>query len=161
MPQAPESLVADLLAELGRRFYQGKPVKVWMQDQKPLLLALTWPAGWLQQRGVSLPVARYGEILREVISGIGTHGDLAKIEHFPSYLLHCVRLWFVHHGEDLYYRQKSIRDAIDLAVLQRGSAQPASALDPIEALAAAHRVLATRKRPAKTRPVDSGQTTFF
>ena len=158
---APDAMIAGLLAEIGRRFYQGKGAKRWAQDQKPLMLALTWPAGWLQQRAVSLPVARYREILREIVEGIATHGDVAKIEYFPGYLQRCIRLWFVHNGEELYERQKSIRNALDLDFLKRGVAPAKAAPDPVEALAAAHRVLASAKRPVKARGRDDGQTTFF
>ncbi|MBI5771893.1 MAG: hypothetical protein HZA93_29240 [Verrucomicrobia bacterium] len=160
--ESPDGMVSELLADIGRRFYQGRrPPQKWLQDQKPLMMTLTWPAGWLKTRGVSLSVARYREILREIVTGIATHGDLAKIEYFPSYLQHCVRLWFVHNGEELYYRQKGIRDALDLGILKGGAPKAPVGPDPMDALAAAHRVLASQKRAAKTRKEDSGQTTFF
>ncbi|MBI5768718.1 MAG: hypothetical protein HZA93_13050 [Verrucomicrobia bacterium] len=159
--ESPDGMVAELLAEIGRRFYQGKGAKRWGQDQKPLMMTLTWPATWFKQRGVSLSVARYREIMREIVEGIATHGDLAKIEYFPGYLQQCVRLWFVHNGEELYYRQKSLRDSIDLALLKGAIGRAPAGPDPMEALAAAHRVLASQKRPTKTRKEDCGQTTFF
>lgn len=159
--ESPDAMVAELLTEIGRHFYQGKSAKSWLQDQKALTMTLTWPAGWLKNRGVGLSVARYREIMREIIVGINEHGDLAKIDYFPSYLQHCVRLWFVHNGEELYYRQKSIRDSIDLALLKGGSAQAPAGPDPIEALAAAHRVLASQKRAAKTRKNDGDQLSFL
>jgi hypothetical protein len=157
--EAPEKMVAELMADIGRRFYQGAQTKRWMQDQKAIMVALTWPAGWLQQRGVSLPVDRYRRILVEIIDGIAEHGDVGKIDYFPAYLQRCVRLWYVHNGEDLYYRQKSIRDSMDLRLLKGGT--PAAGPDPIEALAAAHRVLASGRRAAKPRLTDDGQTSFF
>lgn len=160
--EAPDAMVAELLAELGRRFYHGRrPVHKWGQDQKALMMTLTWPAGWLKTRGVSLPVARYREILAEIIDGIASHGDLAKIEYFPSYLQHCVSQWFIHNGEELYERQKSVRNAMDLRFIKTGTAQAPSGPDPMEALAAAHRVLVGQKKAGKAPKKDDGQTSFF
>lgn len=159
--EAPDAMVSELLGEIGRRFYHGRrPPQKWLQDQKPLMMTLTWPAGWLKTRAVSLSVARYREIMREIIDGIAAHGDVAKIGFFPSYFQRCVSLWFSHNGEELYYQQKSIRDSLDLAILKGGALKPAIAPDPMEALAAAHSVLASQKRPAKSRK-DKSQTLLF
>lgn len=159
---APDAMVAELLADIGRRFYHGRrAVHKWGQDQKALMMTLTWPAGWLKTRGVSLPVARYREILGEIIEGIASHGDLARIEYFPSYLQHCVSQWFIHNGEELYERQKSVRNAMDLRFIKTGTAQAPAGSDPMEALAAAHRVLAGQKKAARARPADDGQGSLF
>lgn len=158
---APDAVVSELLADLGRRFYHGKrPVQKWGQDQKALMMTLTWPAGWLKNRGVSLPVGRYREIMVEIVQGIADHGDTAKIEYFPSYLQRCVQLWWVHNGEEVYNRQKSLRNAMDLRFIKTGTAQAPAGPDPIEALAAAHRVLAGQKKAGKAKK-DDGQTSFF
>lgn len=157
----PDAMVQELLGEIGRRFYAKDDGERWLKHQPALMLALTWPAGWLKQRGVTLPLDRYRTTMMEIIEGIAEHGDVSKVGYFPAYFLHCVRLWFVHNGEEVYERQKHVRNAIDRKMLQGGAAQAGTAPDPIEALAAAHRVLAGRKRPAKAPKAADSQTTLF
>ena len=155
----PDAVIEELLASINARFYAKTGARQWLQDQKPLMLALTWPATWLAQRGISLTLDRYEAILREILTTVQTHGEVAAIKYFPAYLLRCVRLWFVHHGEALYEERKRIRNAIDLRMLKGGT--PRTAPDPIEALVAANRVLAAGGRRIKTAKNDTEQTSFF
>ncbi len=159
--ESPDGMVAELLAEIGRLFYAQNDGARWLKHQPALLLALTWQAGWLTQRAITLPLPRYRAVMMEIIAGIAEHGDVAKIEYFPAYFLRCVQLWFVHNGEEVYERQKSIRNVIDRTLLHGAAGRAGPAPDPIEALAAAHRVLAGRKRATKTHNAADAQTTFF
>ena len=157
---SPDVMINELLAEIGRLFYAKNDGERFLKHQPALKLALTWQAGWLKQRGVTLPLARYRAILVEIIQGIAEHGDRSKIGYFPAYFLHCLQQWFVHNGEEVYARQKSIRNAIDLSFL-KGAVQASAAPDPIDTLAAAHRVLARHRRPAKAqKPADSQPSLF-
>lgn len=157
----PDQLIEELLAAINSTFYKAATAKRWMQDQKPLMLALTWPASWMAERGISMTVERYEKILRGVLEGIRRHGETAKIEHFPSYLLRCVRLHFVHHGEDLWQEQKRLTASLDLRFLDRGPAKAAATPDPIAALSAAHRVLASGSKRAKAAKTDAFQASLF
>lgn len=156
--QHPEKLLEQLLSELNQAFYAKEAAKGWLQDRPALALAITWPATWLAQRGISVEAERYGKILREIIDGIVRHGDVAKIKHLPTYFDRCVRAYFVHNGEELYEERKKLRTAIDLRFLKHLPAAPA-AVDPIEALAAAHRVLASgnRRKQSASASKDASQ----
>lgn len=157
----PDAVIERLLATINTTFYASRDARAWLIDQKPLTLALTWPATWLNQRGVGLPLDRYEAILREILTEIRTHGDLAAIRHFPTYLLRCVKLRFQHNGEALYEEGKRLRNVLDLRFLKGMATQPAPAVDAIEVLAQAHRMLATRRPAAKSRRHDDDQPTLF
>ena len=109
---APEDMVQVLMRDLRKKFYAAADEKRWFQDQKALMMTLTWPATWLNERGIGLPVDRYNSIIREIIAGIERHGDVAAIKHFPTYFAHTVRQWFVHQGEELYEERKRMRPAL-------------------------------------------------
>jgi hypothetical protein len=161
--QMPQALVAKLMEHVRTQFY-GDQEKRFYQEQRELMGVLTWPAAWLRERRITLPMARYEAILRGVILEMQRHGDTGKVRHFPSYFARCVRLWFVHNGEALYMERKSLRDALPnmRELLARTGAKEA---DPVEALAAAHAVLATRKAGPKTARKDASkddsQSTLF
>jgi len=159
--EAPEAMIERLMARINRDFYASDPARRWLQDQKPLLMAITWPATWLNQRAIGLPISRLEGIHGEILAGIRTHGDLAKIRYFPAYYFDCVRKWFVHQGEALYEERKHIRNALDLRFLKGGQAVQVAGPDPIQALVAAHRVLASTGRRPKTQKSDADQPLLF
>lgn len=158
--EAPESAVARLLGRINTEFYAAADAKEWLRDEPAVRLALLWPATWLNRRAVSLPVSRYASILGAILDGIRRHGKLAGIKHFPSYLFHAIEQWFVHHGDELYQERKHIRNAIDLTALRAGPTHQ-NAPDPIEAMAAAHRLLSSRRKTAKTAAHDPKQVSFL
>jgi len=100
LPQRRESDPAAL-----RRFHR---------DRRMLLYALTWPAVWLERRGLTCPPGRYRALIAERLDAIGAHGDPACYSaYFPRYLLKCLQDWFERHGDDLYGDLKHIRNALD------------------------------------------------
>jgi hypothetical protein len=158
----PEEVLQGILADINRHFYKNASAKQWLRDQGALMTVLTWPATWLGERAISIPVSRYESILREILNGIAKHGATAKIEYFPAYLERCVRLWYVHNGEELYEERKRLRNVMDLRFLKTGgAATTTSGPDPIDAIAAAHRVLATAKRRPKSAKSDATQSDLF
>lgn len=157
----PEEVLKGLAGLLNRTFYAKAAAKEYLQDQGRLMATLTWPASWLVERGITLPVDRYDAIIREIVAGIVQHGDTAKIKHFPTYFDRCVRLYFVHNGEDLYEERKRMRSAMDLRFLSGMPAKVAPTPDPMEAIAAAHRVLATGRKRAKSSKPDDFQASLF
>lgn len=159
--KAPDALVDELLADLNVSFYTGGDAKAWLRDLRDLKLVLTWPATWLTQRGIGLPGDRYEAILREIIAGVKEHGDKAAIRHFPTYFGHVVRQWFIHHGEELYEERKRARTFMEAALRTATQRAVFAEPDPTEALAAAHRVLATGKRAAKAPHADQDQMTLL
>jgi|GEM_PF-956297 len=158
---APDQCIADLMSTLRAVFYGAGGEKKFFQDQKALMIVLTWPATWLNDRRIGLPVDRYDAILREIIKGVAEHADRAAIKHVPAYLERCVRLWFVHNGEELYEERKRVRNALDLRFLKGMPAQAPAGPDPVESMAQVHRVLATQRRGPKTRKSDDSQPSLF
>lgn len=157
----PDQVIESLLSCVRTMAYAEKP-KAWYQEQKQLMMILTWPASWLNERAVGLPLDRYQDIMTEILNGIQSHGELGKMHHFPAYLSKCVRSWFIHNGEALYAERKSLRNAIDLRLIKGiGSAPKKSGPDPIEALAMAHKVLAQGGRTAKTLKHEDREQTLF
>ena len=158
--EAPQALVARLLAEINRRFYAGKDVRAWTVDKRPILKALTWPAVWLNERGVGMPERDYEAKLLEIIEGISRHGALAKIKFFPAYLGDCIRKHFVHQGDEIYASRKHVRQAIELSFI-KGRTPSAVACDVVPAIAAAHLVLSRPAKTPKPAKTDGLQGTLF
>ena len=50
--------VAELLEVVRRRFYAQQPPTHFHRDRRMLVYALTWPAGWLDSRGLTYSPAR-------------------------------------------------------------------------------------------------------
>lgn len=157
---APEAVIDRLLAFIGANFYRQKDARTWLRDQRELLQVLTWPAVWLNQRGVGLPADKYEARLRTVLAGVSEHGELDKIRFFPAYLGDCVRKHFIHHGEEIYEAGKHVRNSLDLAFL-KGRETTAKAPDVVPALLAARAVLATARRGGKKGPQDASQGLLF
>ena len=91
-----------------------------------MLTAITTPAKYLADRGVSLSEARYRQILMDQITGIKQHGDTAKIKSFCGYFLHCIQKHMQIHGERYYNEGKVARNQVDkvLSRIQPGQAAP-------------------------------------
>lgn len=54
-------------------------------DQRMLLYALTWPAHWLERRGLFCSPHRYRTLIADRLDAIRAHGDHARYSaYFPS-----------------------------------------------------------------------------
>lgn len=158
-----EATLTDLLGELQRRFYAQADQSLFYRDRCALARALTWPALWLDRRGVQCSQDRYRALLVARLEAIQVHGDSGKYgAFFPAYLLKCLQDWFTWHGEDLYLELKHARNAIEVALLSvgfdddnddRGRTPRSHRGDPdsILALATLHKVLRAKKAPREDR----------
>jgi hypothetical protein len=107
-----------------------------------------WPARFMWGKGFTIPGPRYEAIMRGIFETIKTRGHTEVVKFWPGYLMMCVQTHWRHHWEDYYAEAKSVRSAVDAALL---ACKPVERPDnTVETLAAAHQVLATRKRHAKT-----------
>jgi hypothetical protein len=80
----PQELLDDLLGFLQRKFYQGQPV-AFAKDRRRLLdWVVLWPAAWLDERGVTLPAARYREIFMSVFMDGLRFGNTENITYLPA-----------------------------------------------------------------------------
>jgi len=148
----PAEIRNDLLGAIRSAFYGDATEKQWHQDKNFLLKNVVfWPASWLNQRGVSLPPARYKAIVLDVIQGIKHHGKTDSIKYWPGYLMHCVKKRFAIHGDEYYDEAKSLRSSLSLAMKVTNGLVVA---DPVRVMAEAQRELerASRKTRQKAKP---------
>ena len=167
---AAEGTLVCLLGELQKRFYVQVDQSLFYRDRRALAKALSWPALWLDHRGVYCSQARYRALLVARLEAIEHHGVTRMYgAYFPAYLLKCLQDWFAWHGEELYLELKHARNAIEVALLSVGfddesgekprcDRRAASAValakvdqDPIVALAGLHRVLGAKTGSEKSR----------
>jgi len=81
----PAEVVEDLMRFIRNSFYPGDDR--WFKDQHFIRRhVVTWPAAWLNGKGVSLPPERYKQIVMGVIIGIKQHGATEAIKYWPGYL---------------------------------------------------------------------------
>ena len=150
--------VQQLLAAVQQRFYPALapgehaagPAANFHRDRRLLLYALSWPATWLEHRGLTCAPARYHALLAERLATIAAHGDPQRYgAYFPAYLLKCLQDWFQHHGDQLYDELKHVRNALDQVLASARFAETVRfAADYTELLASAHRIIhAQRSKP--------------
>lgn len=154
-----EQLLASLLADLQQRFYATLPVTTFQRDRRRLLYALSWPAGWLEHRGLSCTPSRYRAIVVAQLDAIRAKGDPQHYgAYFPNYLLKCLQDRFAHQGDALYEELKHVRNALDrLWGSLRFSETIVRQNRQIENLAAFHRLLRNPSQP----PNDPHQMKLF
>lgn len=159
-----DDAVADLLHLVQQRFYPpagDANASHFFRDRRRLVYALSWPAVWLEHRGLTCSPTCYRRLVTERLEAIAYHGDPHRYgAYFPTYLLKCLQDWFRHHGDELYAELKHLRNALDqilassaLAATVRRDAQQ------IETLTAAHRLL--RPSGSRSRRPDPHQLTLF
>jgi hypothetical protein len=145
----PGEIIADLMGVIRNQFYPDN--KAWFADQEFIRRrVVTWPARWLNGRGVTLPPARYKAILLDIFLEIKRHGQTGAVKYWPGYLVHCVQEHFRHHGEEIYGEAKALRNLVEHAVLAgRRAADGAGSNDPVAGLALVHQALtsAHKRRP--------------
>jgi hypothetical protein len=146
--QTPAEVVQFLMNFVRTSFYQDFQER-WFPQQREVQKVVTWPAAWLNSRGVTLPPERYKAILVEMVTTIKHHGETGSVKYWPRYLLHCFQEHFKHHGEDYYDEGKAIRTRLEgiVGLLQRST--EARRPDTVEALAQVHKALQTGKRKPK------------
>jgi hypothetical protein len=150
-----EGAVRQLLEEVRSRFYANQPERHFHRDRRMLLYALTWPAVWLERRGLTCPAARYRTLLAERLATIAAHGDPVRYgAYFPAYLLKCLQDWFGRYGDDLYGDLKHLRNALDQVLANVRLAQRVQRdAQHVELLAATHRLIRAQ-REQSARPDD-------
>lgn len=140
-----------ILAQIKQRFYPSNPQdKRFYQDRRMLLYTVTWPATWLDKRGLPITSQAYEKLLTQRLEDIAKHGNPERYrQYFPRYLLKSIQDWFDHHGEELYEELKHVRNQLcGIEALLRK--QPSQSSDDVAApIAAAHAVLARQNRRKK------------
>lgn len=161
---ALDAAVPALLRTIQTQFYRTRPPADFHRDRHRLLYALTWPAVWLERRGLTCSAARYRQLLVERFDAIVTHGDPQRYgAYFPAYLLKCLQDWFQHHGDELYAELKHIRNALDLVFASvRFAASAPADTRYLEVLVHTHRLLHVKiSRRSSVADEHAGQLTLF
>lgn len=148
-----------LLDQIKARFYNcDVSERRYYQDRRMLLYALTWPATWLDQRGLPITSQAYQKLLTQRLQDIAKHGDPKRYQNcFPRYLLKTIQDWFAHNGEALYEELKHVRNqlyTIDALLRENNPDLPEDIVTPI---AQAHAILAVqnhRKKRADSRQLN-------
>jgi len=155
------TVVSELLAAVQKRFYSAQPPRNFHCDRRMLLYALTWPAVWLERRGLTCSSRRYRALMAERLADIAVHGDPARYgAYFPAYLLKCLQDWFQHHGDELYDELKHIRNALDQVLASvRFAADVRGDAQHTELLAATHRLIHAQR--AQREKSDDRQLSLF
>jgi hypothetical protein len=148
--------VRQLLGAVQRRFYPAQSPRDFHRDRRMLLYALTWPAVWLERRGLTCSSMRYHALLADRFAEIALHGDPARYgAYFPTYLLKCLQDWFQHHGDELYDELKHIRNALDQVLASaRFAVTVQRDAKHVELLASAHRLIRAQR---ERRPQSDGR----
>jgi hypothetical protein len=149
----PEELLGQCLSFLQRKFYENHADSFAQDRQRLLKWVVLWPAKWLDERGVSLPLNRYRDIFMAVFMDAAMFQAQTKINYLPAYLRVVLEKHFAHHGEDYYDEAKSIRAQVDTALqiaVKIGKPVAQAAPDPIRDLARAARLVKGKTRGNKT-----------
>lgn len=158
-----DQAIAVLLETVRLRFYASRvDPRQFHRDRRMLLYALTWPAVWLDRRGLTCPGRRYLNLINERLDAIRAHGDPACYNaYFPRYLLKCLQDWFERYGDDLYGELKHIRNALDQVLASaRFAARIRDDARELDVLVATHRLLRAQ-HAARVVPNDPSQLHLF
>lgn len=153
--QLPVEIIGDLMDAVRHGFYSGD--EAWFKDQHFIRRrVVTWPAKWLNGRGVTLKPERYKEILLDIFTEIKRCGKTEAVEFWPGYLAHCVQEHFKHHGEEIYNEGKALRNRVEFVLLGAQRATEASqGVDPVEGVAQVHQALMAgnrrKQKPARRK----------
>jgi hypothetical protein len=163
-----QQVTESLLAAVRSRFYQGAPPQRFHRDRRRLLYALSWPASWLDHRGLATDPESYQRLILARLDAILHHGDPARYHAWvPAYLLKCLQDWFRHHGDDLYEQLKHVRnslsslDSILLHLRSHAPAPDSQAQQLTSDLARAHLILRSKVHSRRSQPPAPKQLTLF
>lgn len=156
---AAETLVNRFLYQIRTKFYPDNE-KGFYQERTLLLRAITHPAHWLKDRGVTLPEARMDAILNEILRGIMRHGNTGHIGFFSAYLLKAVQTHMDKQGDRYYDEAKVLRNILQTAEGERTDKQRKQlpdALDPVTArLSDLNSLVRATKPGRKKNPASNG-----
>lgn len=155
-----EPVTDQLLQSIRLRFYTRRPAD-YQRQRLRLLHAVTWPATWLDERGLTCSPQRYQTLIDDRLYAIAAHGDPALYSaYFPTYLLKCLQDWFHRYGEELYSELKHIRNALDQVLASARFAERVQRhARQLDLLVSTHRLLESRRPKRTTAPND--QLTLF
>lgn len=167
MATLDQKILYRLLQTIRTHFYTDEQNQPYYRDRRRLLYALTWPATWMQQRGLRPSPKRYEQLITARLHDIATHGNPASYQpYFPRYLLKCLQQWFLRHGDTLYEELKHIRNELYeieklIEVMETKATENTPQNNPtIAVMAHTHALLKSQNRRTKDKP-EARQLTLF
>ena len=151
-----------LLARIKESFYCcNLSDKRFYEDRRMLLYALTWPAKWMDQRGLQVGAQQYERLITERLKSIAQYGRPERYQrYFPGYLLKCLQDWFAYHGDELYEELKHVRNQLyRIEALLNSQHTAEVAEDIVTPMAKAHAILMSQCR--HKRRTDTRQLKLF
>jgi hypothetical protein len=146
----PQALIDELSRFLESKFYPGHPVP-FQKDRPRLLKWVVFPlAKYLDDKAVTIPPARYLEIVKGVLMEALQLGDTGRITYLPAWLGKVMQSHLDHHGEEYYEEAKVTRNYITTVM---AGIRPGPARDAVRELAQAARLLKPKKAPK--RPINA------
>lgn len=159
----PSEIVDVLMRAIQNQFYpesfrSKEGAKKWGQEKHFIMRQVVlWPAGWLDDHGITLSPGRYKQIILTILKEIKVFGAGDAIEYFPRYLSKCVQSHFAHNEDAIHDEGKSFRNQLDRALGRIGGQRGP---DPVASMAASLKVLNANRRQ-KTRKADGEQLSLF
>ncbi len=145
----PAELTGKCLSFLQRKFYEGHGDTFAQDRQRLLKWVVLYPAQYLNEQGVTLPLDRYQQIFESVFMDAAMFQKQEVIRYLPGYLAIVMKRHFDYHGEEYYNEGKSIRAVADHVLLTVGQPAVQAAPDPIRDLARAARLLKAKTKGFK------------
>lgn len=157
----PADLVNGILHWVRNRFYSDDP-KRFFQDRRFLMRLATWPARWLENRGLILPRPAFEKLVLEILRDTSEHCNADLVKFVPGYLLHSIQEHFRHHGEEIYEENKSTRNCIGLVISGLRPASSQAIQDrTVEVLAQVNSVLAPPSKSSRKKAPPEKQLTLL
>ena len=158
----PQEIVSDVMSFIRQKFYADADPKRWFQDANYLKrCVVTWPAKWLNGRGVTLPADRYKAIVLDILMDVCRHGKTGVVKFWPGYLAKCVQDRFHHKGDDYYEEGKSLRTVLERTLGTLQVRPDTKRQDAVETLATLHSILVAKSRSQRPCKVPAKQLSLF
>lgn len=152
----PDEVLSGLQEFLRARFYPGAAVTFSKDLPRLRQWVIFYPARWLYGKGVTLPSARYREILQTVLLDALAH-QTGDIKYLPAWMKMVVESHFKKHGDPYYEEGKAMRNQIEHSMMAFGKLAQA-APDIASEFAKADRLLrASKPKKTATKPPAKAQ----
>jgi hypothetical protein len=148
-----EQFMADMVPMIRRQFCPKWDDKAWNSHLWIVQRAVTYPAAWLNKRGLFVSAERYRELFLELLQDIKRNAR-EEMKFPPGYLLHCIQQ-HMRFNADRYNNEG--KDARSIAERTLATAQARSGRDPgelVKTLAEASRLI---QKPGRRRRVTAPQ----
>jgi hypothetical protein len=141
-----DQFMRDMVPMIRRQFCPEWSNENWNMHLWLVKRVVTYPAWWLNEKGLYVTTARYREIFLKLLQDVKVNAG-GVITFPPGYLLKCVQDHFKFHADEYNNEGKAVRDLVArVATAERVTAEAPDEL--VNTLATAHRLI---KPPGRKR----------